>query len=148
MARPQIYITAEDHKRLTALLGSKIAMLISTPDRLAELQAELDRAQILPADEVPADLVTMESTIKLRDLDTLEAEVYSLVFPEQANIAENRLSVLAPVGTAVLGYRVGDEVQWQVPQGMRRLRIEQVIYQPERETAADLREKETAHVHT
>jgi regulator of nucleoside diphosphate kinase len=148
MNRSPIYITAEDHIKLTALLTSRVALLISSPDLLAELQAELDHAQIVSPEEVPEDLVTMDSTITLRDLDTLETETYTLVYPERANIAEDRLSVLAPIGTAVLGYRVGDEVRWQVPEGWRRLRIEQVLYQPERQAASDQRhrERETASI--
>ena len=75
----------------------------------------------------------MNSTVKLRDLDTKELETYTLVFPEQADIANDQLSVLAPVGTAILGQRVGDALRWRVPSGWRRFKIERVIYQPERE---------------
>jgi regulator of nucleoside diphosphate kinase len=77
----------------------------------------------------------MNSTVSLRDLGTNEVETYTLVFPECADIANNKLSVLAPIGTAVLGYRVGDEFRWRVPEGWRKLKIEQVIFQPERDGA-------------
>lgn len=147
MSNHNIQITTEDHKRLTDLLALNVIQLISSADQLRELQAELDRAQILSSDEVPGDVVTMDSTIVLRDLDTYETETYTLVYPERANIEEDRLSVLAPVGTAVLGYRVGDEVRWRVPEGHRRLRIEQVTYQPERQAIHCEAQQELAAIH-
>jgi regulator of nucleoside diphosphate kinase len=103
-----------------------------------ELQVELDRAQVVPQRDVPKDVVTMNSTVALRDLDTNELEIYTLVYPDRADIANDKLSVLAPIGTAILGYRVGDEVKWRVPAGWRRLKVEQVIFQPERAGALHL----------
>ena len=73
----------------------------------------------------------------LRDLDSGEKETYTLVFPERADIASNRLSVIAPVGTAILGQRVGDELKWRVPAGWRRFKIVRVLSQPEREGRFD-----------
>ena len=72
----------------------------------------------------------MNSTVRLRDLETGEEETYTLVYPDEADIGENKLSVLAPVGTALLGYRAGDVVEWPVPAGVRRFRIEEVVSQP------------------
>lgn len=86
-------------------------------------------------DEVSDDVVTMNSTVVLRDLETGERETYTLVFPHEANIAEGRLSVLAPIGTAILGEHVGDDVHWRVPGGWRRLTIEKIVDQSERESA-------------
>lgn len=133
MIRRAIIITAEDHQQLESLVHSDAVRLVSGSDRLDELQAELSRAQIVPKDQVPADVVTMNSTILLRDLDTNELDTYTLVYPDRADIANQQLSVLAPIGTAILGYRVGDELRWHVPAGWRRLRVEQVIFQPERD---------------
>ena len=82
--------------------------------------------------------MTMNSTVTLRDLETNERETYTLVYPEQADIANDRLSVLAPVGTAILGQRVGDELKWRVPGGWRRFKVQRVLFQPEREGVADL----------
>ena len=104
-------------------------------DRLEKALAELDRPAIVRPEDVPRNVVTMNSTVVLRDLDTKEKETYTLVFPDAADIANDRLSVLAPVGTAILGERVGDVVRWRVPQGWRRLKVERVVYQPEREGA-------------
>ena len=78
----------------------------------------------------------MNSTVRLRLMGSKEVETYTLVYPEGADIAEGKLSVLAPIGTAILGYRVGDIVQWQVPSGEIKLRIEELVYQPERDGVA------------
>ena len=135
MTNKHIIITAEDFQRLEALLASSVVRLISDSDRLDELKAELRRARVVPQDHVPSDVVTMNSTVSLRDLRTNEVETYTLVYPERADIANNKLSVLAPIGTAILGYRAGDEFSWHVPQGWRELKVEEVIYQPERDRA-------------
>jgi regulator of nucleoside diphosphate kinase len=131
MMRRRITLTAEDHERLQKLLDSNLARLVVDTVRIDELQAELDRAQIAPERDVPGDVVIMNSTVTLRDLETHEVETYTLVYPDRADIANHKLSVLAPIGTAILGYRVGDEVRWRVPMGWRRFRVEQVNQQPE-----------------
>jgi regulator of nucleoside diphosphate kinase len=91
----------------------------------------LIRARVVPADEVPPDVVTMHSVVSLRDLDAGETEEYELVYPADADVANSRISVLAPIGTAVIGYRLGDVIEWPVPAGLRRLSVEGVV-QPER----------------
>jgi regulator of nucleoside diphosphate kinase len=136
MVSRQIIITHEDHQRLEALLASDVAPLVYGSDCVDELQTELGRAEIVSQDDVPSDVVTMNSTVSLRDLATNEVETYTLVFPDRADIANHKLSVLAPIGTAILGYRIGDEIRWQVSQGWRKSRIEQITYQPERAGAA------------
>jgi regulator of nucleoside diphosphate kinase len=133
MIRRAIILTEEDHQQLESLLNSDVVRFVNGSDRINELQLELTRAHVVPKDQVPADVVTMNSTILLRDLDTREVDTYTLVFPDRADIANQRLSVLAPIGTAILGYRVGDECRWRVPAGWRRLKVEKVIFQPERD---------------
>jgi regulator of nucleoside diphosphate kinase len=132
MGRPNIVITKADRDRLETLLDSEFTAAISPCDYLDDLRAELDRAEIVSPEDVPRSVVTMNSTVVLRDMDTKEKETYTLVFPDEADIANDRLSVLAPVGTAILGERVGETVRWRVPQGWRRLKVERVVYQPER----------------
>ena len=77
------------------------------------------------------DAITMRSKVRLKDLESRKEMIYSLVFPNEADIDEGRISVLAPVGTAMIGYRVGDIIEWEVPSGLRRLKVEEVLYQPE-----------------
>lgn len=132
MPRRKIHITQIDLQRLCRVVASELDLHDGSSRRLTELIAELERAEVVLSDEIPDDVVTMNSTVVLRDLDTGETETYTLVYPNHANIARNRLSVLAPVGTAILGYQVGDVVRWRVPAGVRRLRVEEVLFQPER----------------
>ena len=100
-------------------------------DYLIKLEEELEWAQIVAPQEILGDVVTMNSQARVKDLDSNEEMVFTLVFPAEADYERGRLSVLAPIGTALLGYRAGDTVEWEVPGGVRRLKIEQVLYQPE-----------------
>ena len=100
-------------------------------DDLRDLQAELRQARVVAPADIPPDVITMNSKARLRDLETGEKMIYTLVFPDVANIEDGKISVVAPIGTAMLGQRVGDEVQWDVPAGRVRLRVEQLLYQPE-----------------
>ena len=122
-----IYITDADMKRLRPLVEE----MKNSRDDLRMLQRELERAHIVAPDEVPPNVVTMNSKARVRDIAADEVTTYTLVFPDQANIDLNRISVIAPIGTAMLGQQVGDEFEWQVPAGPVRLRIEEVLYQPE-----------------
>lgn len=125
----QIFITESDCERLRALIMKQ--RVIAPSKHVATLQAELERAVVIAPHEITPDVVTMRSTVELVDLDTGDTETHTLVFPEEADIEQRRISVLAPIGTAVLGCRVGDEFEWNVPAGLRRLRVVRVLYQPE-----------------
>jgi regulator of nucleoside diphosphate kinase len=121
-----IFMSDLDHKELVTLVELSRRYGLVREDYLAALERELRRAQVLPYAKVPRNVVTMNSAVQLRDLDTDELEKYELVYPDDADIDRDRISVLAPVGTAVLGYRVGDVIEWPVPAGVRRLRVEKV----------------------
>jgi regulator of nucleoside diphosphate kinase len=133
-----IIITAIDRERLERLLFGELAQAISEKGYLLDLQGELHRARTVEPSAVPADVITMNSTVRLRDTESGEEETFTLVYPRDANIAVNRLSILAPIGTAILGCRVGDVVRWRVPSGTRCLTVEEVLYQPEREGSLHL----------
>ena len=92
--------------------------------------AEWQSLRVEP-EAVPADVVTLSSTVRVTDLESGAAMDYTIVMPGEANYDAGRISVLAPLGTALLGYRVGDEIEWDVPRGIRRLRIDAVLFQPE-----------------
>ncbi len=95
------------------------------------LAEELLKAEIVDPQKIPRDVVTMNSLVKFRDLSSQEIYMYSIVYPTDADFDNGKISVLAPIGMALLGYRVGDVVEWPVPAGMRRLKVEEVLYQPE-----------------
>ena len=130
MEHRDIYITQYDLTRLKDLLDVGIRAARDRP-LLETLQGELDRAHIVEPSAVPPDVVTMNSRVRLIDVETKEEHVYTIVFPSEAKLEERKISILAPIGTALLGYRVGDTVEWPVPAGVRRLRIDALLYQPE-----------------
>jgi regulator of nucleoside diphosphate kinase len=131
MPERDIFVTEDDAHKLRTLLVGVRERSVRDREHLRQLDDELDRARLVPASEIPADVVTMNSELALRDLDTGEEMVFRVVFPSEANADQQRISVLAPLGTAVLGYRAGDAIEWVVPGRTRRLRIESVLYQPE-----------------
>jgi regulator of nucleoside diphosphate kinase len=120
-----IFITESDARRLRGLLAAR-ARSNHDQEHLHELGLELERAHILRTSEVPADAVTVNTRVRVLDLTSGEQRELMLVFPEDADLAAQRISVLAPLGTALLGYREGDEVDWVMPGGLRRLRVERV----------------------
>lgn len=126
-----IYITSFDMLRLEELL--EVASDFSARDNkhLDELTRELLRAEVVDSKSIPADVITMNSKVHLLDMDTKEEKTYTLVFPSDANIDENKISILAPIGTAMLGYHIGDTIKWHVPAGIRRLQVTDILYQPE-----------------
>ncbi len=128
--RERIYITKADFERLRRLIDGRRAGNTSDFEYLDTLEQELDRADIVEPEAIPRDVVTMNSEVRLKDLDSADEKVYRLVFPTQARTG-NGISVLAPIGTAILGYRVGDVIEWRVPKGIRRLQVVEVLYQPE-----------------
>lgn len=99
--------------------------------RIQELEVELNRAIIVNDDNIPKGVITMNTKVCLQDMEANIDEVYQLVYPEDADIEQNKISVLAPIGTAILGYKVGDIIEWVVPAGFRRLKIKKVLYPPE-----------------
>jgi regulator of nucleoside diphosphate kinase len=130
MSDKRLVITEADFDRLNHLVESpryrsSHAML------LVALREELDRGTVVAPGRVPKGVVTMHSRVRIRDVQDDEAETYTLVYPDEADINQGKLSVLAPLGTALLGTRVGDVVEFDAPAGTRRLKVERVLYQPE-----------------
>jgi regulator of nucleoside diphosphate kinase len=127
-----IYVTKIDRERLGKLIEiSRERDGEVNREYLNRLEEELERAETVEPQEVLPDVITIRSKVRLKDLHTGEEVVYSLVFPTEADFSEGKISVLAPVGTAMLGYRRGDVIEWVVPSGLRRLRVEEILYQPE-----------------
>src|SRR5688572_30214570 len=131
ITRRRILITEEDMARLPALVQQGRTAASRDADHLAGLDQELARAEVVASGEVSADVVTMHSTVRVRELDGGTSAVYTIVFPVDADLARNRISVLAPIGTALIGYRAGDLIEWATPGGTKRLQIEEVLFQPE-----------------
>ena len=138
----RIVVTRSDLERLRAILGSP-GKSAHDHEHLLDLSDELEQAQVVRDDEMPSDVVTLQSQVRVRDRETGMVSNYTLVSPAQADVNSGCVSVLAPLGTALLGYREGDEVEWQMPGGVRRLWIERVTQsQP---LSADHGEHQSVH---
>lgn len=120
-----IVISEPDARLLRGLLAARSAAS-RDQEHLEELQVELERAQVLEPSQVPPKVVTMHKRVQILDLSSGKLQELTLVSPAEADVSARRISVLAPLGTALLGYREGDEVEWLMPGGVRRLRIEAV----------------------
>jgi regulator of nucleoside diphosphate kinase len=121
-----IVVAVADAVRLRGLLAAHRDSDFRDAAHLSELAFELERALLLDRDAVPADVVVMDSHVQVLDLASGQRGEYTLTYPAASDPGSGRISVLAPLGTAMLGYREGDEVEWQMPGGIRRLRIEKV----------------------
>ncbi len=126
----QIIVSKPDAQRLRAVLRAHRHAHERDLAHLHDLEAELDRAAVMEAGDVPASVVTMQAAVEVEDVVTGERREYVLAFPHEADAASRRISVLAPLGTALLGYRERDEIVWRMPGGVRRLRIRKVAQDP------------------
>jgi regulator of nucleoside diphosphate kinase len=126
-----IIITVADKEELECILNVAGKISERAQCELHGLKSEVERAQVVPSDRVPPDVITLNSTAQLLDLETGEIMNFTLVVPKDAQIDDGKISVLAPLGTAMLGYRVGDQFEWPIPYGLRRLKITHVHFQPE-----------------
>ena len=136
MKRAKVFITESDFSRLSSLLESAKRFFRRDREHLSALEEELNRADIVAPQELPAGVVTMNSRVRVTDLDTGTQTVYTLSFPRDADIAHDRVSVLAPIGTFLLGGQAGAVIEVQVPRGKKRLRIEEVSASAQRPAAA------------
>ncbi len=110
-----IYITENDFERLERLLAG----LKSSPN-IERLKLELERAIVMPADKIQSHVVTMNSTVVFKEVDTEQEEAITLVYPSDSDVNARRISILTPVGSALLGLSVGDEIEWPLPSGQIR----------------------------
>ena len=128
--RPAITVSTLDADRLYKLIESVPANITGTK----ELEAELDRANIVEPTEVPSTIITMNSTVDFIVESTQEEFVLTLVYPKDIDQSGEKISILAPVGSALLGLSQGDEIEWPRPGGgLIKVTIKEVTYQPERE---------------
>ncbi len=130
MARkPNIVLSSMDVDRIEALMAAIPASVF--PGK-ADLQAELDRADMVPPEEIPAHVVTMNSTVQFSILETQQDFCLTLVYPRDMDGSTDKISIFAPVGSALLGLSVGDELAWPGPGGkIMTVRVKAVLFQPE-----------------
>lgn len=126
MSLDTIVITEQDFERLSLLLQH-------TDSEQADLLGEeLSRATVVKAEEIASTIVTMNSKVLFIDTTTKKPHEFTLVYPKDADLNQNKISVLAPIGMALLGLKVGQSIDWPLPNGStKRIQIEKILYQPE-----------------
>ena len=127
-----IYITNFDLERLMELIRSSRRSTTRNMKHLRELENELKRATVVDSRDIPGDRITMNSKVYLADIDSGDKLTITLTFPSDSDVDQNKISVLAPIGTAIIGYSINDTIEWEVPGGLKRLKVLDIIYQPEK----------------
>ncbi len=127
-----IYVTEIDLERL----GNLIKLLRNQNERANSpyiniLEEKLEFADTAFSRDIPSNVVTMRSRVRLTDLGNKKESTYTLVFPDEANVDKGQISILAPPAMAILGRRLDETVELETPSGLRRLSIDEIIYQPE-----------------
>ncbi|NMA25286.1 MAG: nucleoside diphosphate kinase regulator [Clostridiales bacterium] len=124
-----IFITKADKAKLKEIIEAELKSSHMLDKSMKKLDEEINNANVVDSDMIPRDVITMNSRVVLHlNEEDIEA---SLVYPEEADWSAGKLSILSPIGTAILGYREGDSVEWEVPSGKTEIKIKKVIYQPE-----------------
>ena len=127
----EIILSSLDVSRIRKSIEEAIRKKSIGQNEASTLANELLSAKIVEPEKIPGNIVTMNSIVKVSFLNTKKTLQIQIVYPENANFRENRISILSPVATALIGYKVSDEIEWIVPSGLTRLRIDEIIYQPE-----------------
>lgn len=125
-----VVLSEADFDRLNQLTHSRAARQ-AYGSATTGLEWELSRGEVVAPASVPANVVTMNSQVRVRELKGSRSSTYTLVYPRDADVDAGRLSVLAPLGKALLGAKEGDVVEVNAPAGVRKVKIERIVYQPE-----------------
>jgi len=131
MENRTILITESDYKKLTVAICETKYTEYRNSIYIEHLEGELKRAEVMPSKKIPEDVITMNSRVLLTDLSEETTLELTLVFPDEGGKAAGFISVLAPIGTALIGYRVGDVFEWDTPAGRTRMRVDKILFQPE-----------------
>lgn len=127
----RLIISRLDHSRIKNRINDARQRRSISSAEAETLMKELDSARIVEPTEMPADVVTMNSIVKLSFLNNNKQVQFQIVYPDKANVKENKISIFSPIATALIGYKENDEIEWVVPAGLTKIRIDKIIYQPE-----------------
>lgn len=128
----ELLVSQKDYEQLSRLVSA------SETESAILLEEELERAKVVPPSEIPQDTVTMNSRVTFVDLESGKESEVTLVYPKDANVDERKVSVLVPVGSALIGMRVGQEIDWPMPNDKKlKIKVIRVSYQPEEEGEAE-----------
>lgn len=127
----KVTLTKNDYTRIyKAITDAKNSKTINS-NEAEKLLSELSKAEIVPSEKIDKDVVTMNSEVKLFFENTQKEQSFKIVYPQDANLKENKISIFSSIATALIGYKIGDEIEWIVPGGMTKIKIVDLIYQPE-----------------
>lgn len=127
----KVTLTKNDYTRIyKAITDAKNSKTINS-NEAEKLLSELSKAEIVPSEKIDKDVVTMNSEVKLFFENTQKEQSFKIVYPQDSNLKENKISIFSPIATALIGYKIGDEIEWIVPGGMTKIKIIDLIYQPE-----------------
>lgn len=127
----KIIINRLDYSRIKNCISDAKQLKSISKAEAEKLLLELDSAKIVEPEAIPSNVVTMNSIVRISFLNSSKQVQFQIVYPKQANIRENKISIFSPIATALIGYKVGDEVEWVVPAGLTKIKIDEIIYQPE-----------------
>lgn len=131
MKNRNIFLSTLDYSRLHDLLITAKQFASANTELLDSLESELARAKVVSPEEIPPYLVTMNTCVQLTDLATNEDQKVTLVYPSDAEPQKGNLSILSNLGVALIGFSVGDTIEWNSPEGLRRLKVNSIDFQPE-----------------
>jgi regulator of nucleoside diphosphate kinase len=132
MKAKDIFITQYDLERLKKLLNDIPQENHYKHFYIQGLEDELNRGIVVSPKEVPENVITMNSRVLMRDLESGNDMTLWLVFPDKVGAVKNPVSILSPLGTAMIGYKVGDVFEWESPSGTKKIEVLDILYQPER----------------
>ncbi|MFV0346440.1 MAG: nucleoside diphosphate kinase regulator [Bacteroidales bacterium] len=127
----KLIVNSLDYKRIKDCISNAIQVKSINKSEAAILMKELNNATIVEPQSIPSNVVTMNSIVKLSFVSSSKQVQFQIVYPENANIKENKISIFSPIATALIGYSIGNEIEWLVPSGLTKIRIDEIIYQPE-----------------
>ncbi|MDN3607005.1 nucleoside diphosphate kinase regulator [Kaistella yonginensis] len=127
----QVIITKQDFNKIHRSITDAKAKNSIKKDEAEKLLAELKAAKIVEQDQIESDVVTMNSIVKIHFQNNKTSMEFQLVYPAEADLKQKKISIFSSVAAALIGYRVGDEIDWLIPSGMTKIVIDEVVYQPE-----------------
>ncbi len=127
----KIIVNRLDYARIKKCINDAKQLKSITSIEADNLLKELDSAKIMEPESIPSNVVTMNSIAKITFLNNNKQVQFQIVYPDKANLKENKISIFSPIATSLIGYKVNDEIEWIVPGGLTKIRIDEIIYQPE-----------------
>lgn len=127
----KIILNRLDYSRIKQSIGDARQFKSISASEAENLMKELNSAKIVEPQEIPDNVVTMNSIVKISFSNTNKQVEFQIVYPDKANLKNNKISIFSPIATALIGYKVADEIEWLVPAGLTKIRIDEIVFQPE-----------------